>query len=145
MKREAGYNTKQKEKLVDFLINNKDKHTTVQEISAYLSTEGSPLGTATIYRQLDKLVESGVVRKFVIDGKTCACYQYIENEHECREHFHLKCISCGKLIHLNCDHLMSINKHIEEHHGFIIDPSQTVFYGRCADCSARVSETDEQV
>ncbi|MCR5075996.1 MAG: transcriptional repressor [Ruminococcus sp.] len=145
MKREAGYNTKQKEKLVDFLINNKDKHTTVQEISAYLSTEGSPLGTATIYRQLDKLVESGVVRKFVIDGKTGACYQYIENEHECREHFHLKCIICGKLIHLNCDHLMSINKHIEEHHGFIIDPSQTVFYGRCADCSAGVSETDEQV
>lgn len=145
MKREAGYNTKQKEKLVDFLINNKDKHTTVQEISAYLSTEGSPLGTATIYRQLDKLVESGVVRKFVIDGKTGACYQYIENEHECREHFHLKCISCGKLIHLNCDHLMSINKHIEEHHGFIIDPSQTVFYGRCADCSAGESETDEQI
>ena len=145
MKREAGYNTKQKEKLVDFLINNKDKHTTVQEISAYLSTEGSPLGTATIYRQLDKLVESGVVRKFVIDGKTGACYQYIENEHECREHLHLKCISCAKLIHLNCDHLMSINKHIEEHHGFIIDPSQTVFYGRCADCSAGVSETDEQV
>ena len=98
-----------------------------------------------LYRQLDKLVESGVVRKFVIDGKTGACYQYIENEHECREHFHLKCISCGKLIHLNCDHLMSINKHIEEHHGFIIDPSQTVFYGRCADCSAGVSETDEQV
>ena len=145
MKREAGYNTKQKEKLVDFLINNKDKHTTVQEISAYLSTEGSPLGTATIYRQLDKLVESGVVRKFVINGKTGACYQYIENEHDCREHFHLKCISCGKLIHLNCDHLLSINKHIEEHHGFIIDPSQTVFYGRCADCSAGVSETDEQV
>ena len=145
MKREAGYNTKQKEKLVDFLINNKDKHTTVQEISAYLSTEGSPLGTATIYRQLDKLVESGVVRKFVIDGKTGACYQYIENEHECREHFHLKCLRCGRLIHLNCDHLMSINKHIEEHHGFIIDPSQTVFYGRCTDCSAGVSETDEQV
>ncbi len=145
MKRESGYNTKQKEKLVDFLINNKDKHTTVQEISAYLSSEGSPLGTATIYRQLDKLVESGCVRKFVIDGKTGACYQYIENEHECREHFHLKCLNCGKLIHLNCDHLMSINKHIEEHHGFVIDPSQTVFYGRCAECSAAESETDEQV
>ena len=143
MKREAGYNTKQKEKLVDFLINNKDKHTTVQEISAYLSTEGSPLGTATIYRQLDKLVESGVVRKFVINGKTGACYQYIENEHECREHFHLKCISCGKLIHLNCDHLMSINEHIAKHHGFIIDPSQTVFYGVCADCSA-VDASDGQ-
>ena len=86
MKRETGYNTKQKEKLLEFLIANKDKHTNVQEISAYFSAEGTPLGTTTIYRQLD------------------------------------------------CDHLLSLNKHIAEHHGFIIDPCQTVFYGRCADC-----------
>ena len=139
MKRETGYNTRQKEKLMDFLLTNKDKHTSVQEISAYLAAEGTPVGTATIYRQLDKLVESGIVRKFVIDGKTGACYQYIENKKECREHFHLKCLCCGKLIHLNCDHLMGINEHIAEHHGFIIDPSQTVFYGKCSDCSTSAS------
>ena len=57
MKRDSGYNTRQKEKLLDFLIKNKHKHNNVQEISAYLAEEGSPLGTATIYRQLDKLVD----------------------------------------------------------------------------------------
>ena len=144
MKRDIGYNTRQKEKLIDYLIRNKEKHTNVQEISAYLSSEGSPLGTATIYRQLDKLVEAGVVRKFVIDGKMGACYQYIENTDECREHFHLKCLKCGRLIHLNCDHLMGINEHIAEHHGFIIDPSQTVFYGTCSECAGAES-SDEQV
>ncbi|SEL01942.1 Fur family transcriptional regulator, ferric uptake regulator [Ruminococcus sp. YRD2003] len=144
MKRDIGYNTRQKEKLVDYLVRNKEKHTNVQEISAYLASEGSPLGTATIYRQLDKLVEAGVVRKFVIDGKMGACYQYIENTRECREHFHLKCLKCGRLIHLNCDHLKGINEHIAEHHGFIIDPSQTVFYGTCSEC-ARASASDEQV
>ena len=36
MKRDAGYNTRQKEKLLDFLIQNKHKHNNVQEISAYL-------------------------------------------------------------------------------------------------------------
>lgn len=142
MKRDSGYNTKQKEKLIDYLIKNKEKHTNVQEISAYLSSEGSPLGTATIYRQLDKLVDAGIVRKFVIDGKMGACYQYIEDTNECREHFHLKCLKCGKLIHLNCEHLMGINEHIAEHHGFIVDPSQTVFYGTCSGCSG--SETSEE-
>lgn len=128
------YNTSQKEKLIEFLINNKEKHTNVQEISAYLRSEGTPVGTATIYRQLDSLVDTGVVRKFVIDGKTGACYQYIENEKKCREHFHLKCLCCGKLIHLECSQLMEISSHIAEHHGFEIDHSQTVFYGRCSDC-----------
>ena len=143
MKKDRGYKTSQKERLLDFLVKNKEKHTNVQEISAYLRSEGTPVGTATIYRQLDRLVESGSVRKFVIDGKTGACYQYIENEKECREHFHLKCLSCGKLIHLSCGQLIGINRHIAEHHGFIVDPLQTVFYGKCAECSAAESETEE--
>lgn len=135
MKRDSGYNTKQKENLLAYLIKNKDKHTNVQEISAYLTAEGTPMGTATIYRQLDKLVENGIVRKYVFDGKTGACYQYIESENGCHEHFHLKCISCGQLIHIDCDHLHGINRHIYEEHSFKVDSSQTVFYGICSDCT----------
>lgn len=134
MKRESGYNTKQKEKLLEYLIKNKNKHTNVQEISAFLSAEGKSVGVATIYRQLDKLVEQGIVRKYAFDGKTCACYQYIEDEEQCRSHFHLKCLSCGKLIHLDCEHLAELTRHIEDEHDFEIDYSQTVFYGRCSDC-----------
>ncbi|MDE5764695.1 MAG: transcriptional repressor [Ruminococcus sp.] len=136
MKRDSGYNTSQKEKLIDYLIKNKHRHTSVQEIDAYLRDIGSPVGTATIYRRLDRLVEQGIVRKFVIDGKTGACYQYVEDEKKCHEHFHLKCLNCGKLIHLSCEKLGSINNHIAERHGFVIDSSKTVFYGVCAECSA---------
>ena len=138
MKRESGYNTKQKEKLLEYLIKNKNKHTNVQEISAFLSAEGKSVGVATIYRQLDKLVEQGIVRKYAFDGKTCACYQYIEDEEQCRSHFHLKCLSCGKLIHLDCEHLAELTRHIEDEHDFEIDYSQTVFYGRCSDCKEEV-------
>ena len=134
MKREAGYNTKQKENLLEYLIKNKQKNNNVQEISAFLSAEGTPVGVATIYRQLDRLVEQGLVRKYSFDGKTSACYQYIEDDEQCRSHFHLKCLSCGRLIHLDCDHLADLTRHIEEEHGFDIDYSQTVFYGVCSDC-----------
>ncbi|MDE6502768.1 MAG: transcriptional repressor [Ruminococcus sp.] len=135
MKQDSGYKTRQKEKLLDYLVRNKEKHTNVQEISAFLTAEGTPVGTATIYRQLDKLVECGVVRRYNFDGKTGACYQYIEDNSECQEHFHLKCTICGKLIHLSCERLAGINRHIFEKHGFKIDPSQTVFYGKCSECS----------
>ncbi|MBP7185502.1 MAG: transcriptional repressor [Ruminococcus sp.] len=143
MKRDQGYNTRQKENLLTYLIENKEKHTNVQEISAYLSAKGTPVGVATIYRQLDRLVEQGTVRKYSFDGKTCACFQYIDEEQDCHNHFHLKCLSCGKLIHLNCDHLAEISSHIAEHHGFIIDSSQTVFYGMCAECSGGKAADDD--
>ena len=129
-----GYNTKQREKLLEFLIENKERHMSVQNISSYFSGEGITVGTATIYRQLDKLVEQGIVRKYVIDEKTGACYQYIEEQEGCRKHFHLKCTRCGRLIHLTCDHLSGLGEHIYEHHGFRVDPSKTVFYGLCAEC-----------
>lgn len=138
MKRDSGYNTKQKENLLTYLIKNKEKHTNVQEISAFLQAEGTPVGVATIYRQLDRLVEQGLVRKYSFDGKTCACYQYIENEKDCRSHFHLKCLSCGRLIHLDCDHLAELTRHIEEEHSFAVDCSQTVFYGRCSECDDKL-------
>lgn len=134
MKRDCGYNTKQRENLLAFLIKNSNRHTSVQEIALYLSEEGTPMGTATIYRQLDRLVESGLVRKYILDGKSGACYQYIGDDCGCREHYHLKCVACGKLIHFDCDHLSGINRHILEHHGFTVDSSQTVFYGKCSDC-----------
>ena len=134
MKNSSGYNTRQKEKLLDYLISNKDKHTNVQKISAYLTAEGTPVGVATIYRQLDKLVENGLVRRYTIDGKTGACYQYIDESQDCMSHFHLKCIKCERLIHIDCGHLKGISEHILAHHGFTVDSSKTVFYGVCEAC-----------
>lgn len=128
------YNTKQGESLLAFLIKNKDRHTSVQEIIGFLASEGTPMGTATIYRQLDKLVEEGLVRRYILDGKSGACYQYIGDADGCHEHYHLKCVCCGKLIHIDCDRLSDINRHIFEHHDFTVDSSQTVFYGKCAQC-----------
>lgn len=134
MKNDSGYNTRQKEKLLSYLISNKDEHTNVAGISAYLAAEGTPVGTATIYRQLDRLVDQGLVRRYSIDGKTGACYQYVDSDAGCHQHFHLKCKNCGRLIHTDCDHLSEINEHMLQHHGFTVDSSMTVFYGICADC-----------
>lgn len=132
--RNSNYNTKQKEILIKFLRENTG-HITVQEIHSFMNNSGTPMGTATIYRQLDKLVEKGCVRKYLLDGRSGACYQYVGGAKECCEHYHLKCVSCGKLIHLDCEFLREINSHIFEHHGFVVDNSKTVFYGLCSECA----------
>ena len=135
MKRNSNYNTKHKELLLSFLRENSDEHITVQEISVFMSNAGTPMGTATIYRQLDRLVEQGCVKKYILDGRSGACYQYMESDTDCNEHYHLKCVLCGKLIHLDCEVLNDINSHILQHHGFVVDSSKTVFYGQCEECT----------
>lgn len=129
-----GYNTRQKEYIMEYLRRNADRHASVNDIVDYLRSTGREVGTATVYRCLDRLSQSGEVRKYLIDGGG-ACYQYIPDGAECAEHFHLKCVRCGELIHVDCDFLSEIGEHIRGHHRFRIDRSKTVFYGTCIRCA----------
>ncbi len=137
MERGNGYRTKQKEQIYAFMLENRQRHVTANEIALYLSAEGTPVGVATIYRYLDKLVEQQEIRKYVMDEKSGACYQYVGADPVCNAHFHLKCVRCHTLIHTDCDYLQELDQHIFEHHGFRVDQSKTVLYGICAACAAK--------
>ena len=134
MKSSGSYKTKQKEQIMQYLTEHSGEHITAQELSHHLEMGGIHIGTATIYRFLDQLVTDGTLRKYTIDSRTCACYEYLPHQHECSKHFHLKCTECGKLYHVTCEHLAGLEEHILEHHGFQIDQSKTVLYGICAVC-----------
>ena len=128
------YKTKQKEFLLECLAENKDVHMTVSDISAYMREKGHAMGMSTVYRQLDKLVSSGLVRKYIIDENSSACYQFADSQGGCCEHFHLKCSSCGKLIHTDCSLMRKIADHMRESHGFEVDCTKTLLYGTCSEC-----------
>jgi Fur family ferric uptake transcriptional regulator len=129
-----GYNTKQKNVIIEMLKQNKDRHLTADEMLKLLEEMNSPVGKATLYRFLDVLVSTGDLRKYItVDGDK-ACYQYIDEEQGCHEHYHLKCIECGKLMHVDCNYIDEIQAHIEEHHNFLVDKSRIVLYGICIDC-----------
>lgn len=125
------YQTKQGQALADYLRGLGPRHVSAAEIGEALSRQ---MGVATVYRQLEKLVEQGLVQKFVNDGGP-ACYQYVGGG-DCRLHFHLKCGGCGRLIHLECEELDRLSAHILAEHGFQMDPGRTALYGTCAACMA---------
>ena len=137
MTSQSGYKTKQREAILKYLVDNSDSHVTVCQIADYLSANGNPVGITTIYRHLEKLLEQGIVRKYTVDGSTGACFQYVKENSQCREHFHLKCEKCGCLIHLECSHLDELYRHIYADHGFCINPFRTVFYGICRECASK--------
>lgn len=132
--KKLSYNTKQSKMVFDILLENKDRHLTADEIFESLKEKGESVGKTTVYRHLEKLCASGEVRKFAGGDGDSACYQYAGKNAECREHYHLKCTECGKLIHAECNFLSELSAHIYNEHGFKIDGSRTVLYGVCGDC-----------
>lgn len=126
------YNTKQSKLVYDFLQNNPHKHFSAEEVYFALISNGDNIGRTTVYRQLDKLCDEGKVRKFFSGENNACCYQ-LESE-DCHNHYHLKCSSCGTLIHTECDFLDKLSSHIFNDHQFRIDSSKTVLYGICQSC-----------
>ncbi len=137
MEKKAQYKTKQRAELQEYLASTKGKHFTAADICAHFKNREKHIGTTTVYRRLEELVNAGEVKKYFIDETSSACFEYIGDGAPQAERcacYHLKCEKCGRLIHLECDEITALETHITEHHGFRIDPVRTVFYGICEDC-----------
>lgn len=130
----SSYHTRQQDDLLEYLISSVGEHHTAAQIKEHFDTCEKRIGTATIYRRLERLVEEGSVRKYILETGESACYEYIGSQNACAKHFHCKCEKCGRLIHLDCEELQFIRSHLLEHHGFDWNAGRTVFYGVCADC-----------
>ena len=132
---QSKYKTKQRDILLKYLQKS-NGHITAGDVCEYFKEQGSSIGQSTVYRQLESLVDEGIINKYIIDGTSPACFEYIGEA--CHEDpgvcFHCKCEKCGKLIHLHCDELEEIQHHLNEEHHFKINPMRTVFYGVCEDC-----------
>ena len=104
MQRKGGYQTKQKTQILAYLQENRAKHMTAAELLHLLTENGTPIGAATVYRQLERLEADGLVRRYALDDRGSACWQYVDENQDCCSHFHLKCTVCGTLFHLDCNH-----------------------------------------
>ncbi len=130
----TSYRTKQREYILSFFKDNVGKHFTADDVFELLRSQGNSVGKSTVYRYLEKLEKTNMVRKYISDDGASACFEYVDNSTHCDEHFHFKCSSCGALLHVDCDYLGSLNNHIMSHHNFEVDYSKTVLYGICSDC-----------
>ncbi|MBR1472138.1 MAG: transcriptional repressor [Lachnospiraceae bacterium] len=142
MSEKSGYKTKQREELLEYLETVPGVHITVNDVCDHFHQSGRAIGTTTVYRQLERMVDEGLVSKYIIDGNSPACFEYL-GAHVHRDSevcFHCKCEKCGKLIHMHCDELKGIQEHLAGEHGFHLNPMRTVFYGVCEDCAQHMEE-----
>ncbi|MBQ4045969.1 MAG: transcriptional repressor, partial [Lachnospiraceae bacterium] len=132
----AQYRTKQRDEILSYIKEVDKQHFTAADIRDYFSTREKAVSTTTIYRQLEKMVDEGILKKYFIEEGSCACFEYVDPEDHVSgvSCYHCKCERCGMLIHMNCEEITGLQKHLMESHHFQIDPNRTVFYGICRKC-----------
>lgn len=127
------YATRQHQAVLEALAHRQGQAHTAAALTQELHRDGARIGLATVYRQLEKLEQQGLVHK--IQTEDGAFYQYCDQHAQGCECFLLRCERCGRIVHLDCSHLQALCRHLEAEHHFRIDPRRTVLTGRCDRCA----------
>ncbi|HCS60205.1 MULTISPECIES: Fur family transcriptional regulator [Microbacterium] len=95
-----------------------------------INTEGTPIGLATVYRQLNALAESGHADTIPVPSG-----QLFRACEPGAHHHHLVCEECGTAVEIEPSDEEWI-RDTAARHGFTVTRHILEVFGRCADCAA---------
>jgi Fur family ferric uptake transcriptional regulator len=129
------YNTEQKKILTDFLRKNREKAYTIEEIAHELKElyGASAPGKSTVYRLIPHLVEEGQVSRLPRGRGRSFVYQSLEAD-RCHGHLHMRCMSCGRLIHLDDGLSEELLCKVRDLCGFSVNEKDSILLGNCLSC-----------
>ncbi len=107
-----------------------DRHLSAEDVATELSARGSSIGTATVYRTIDVLVESGLV----VERDFGEGFRRFEPARDVPHHEHLLCTVCGKVEEFRDERLERMTTLAAEARGFSRQRHRLVIYGVCREC-----------
>lgn len=129
------YQTRQKELVLACLRATPDAYLTARQVVERLAEEGCRVGTATVYRNLERLEAEGLIAKSTVEGTGGTSWRYLADAPETQTGcFYLKCERCGQLTPVGCSELGHFYEHFAREHHIRIDPVKTVLFGTCSTC-----------
>ncbi len=120
-------NTKQRSAILHLLAHSGEPRT-AEELFDALKGEFPNLALSTVYRNLERFSEAGLVNK---DSFNDGVIRYSAGQ----EHGHyLICTGCDKKIRLDDCPLSGIEQELAKNTGFEIDGHSLTIYGKCPAC-----------
>ncbi|MFV0520308.1 MAG: Fur family transcriptional regulator [Lachnospirales bacterium] len=117
----------------DTLVEQKDKHLTIEELYNFVKLKDKTVGLTTVYRTVQLFCDLKLLDKMTLDDNIIRYEILIEGG--VHRHHHLICNNCNKIIEVREDLLESIENLFESNYGFKVIDHQTKFYGLCEECS----------
>ena len=120
-------NTVQKSIVLE-TVNSLRNHATADAIYDEIVKIHSSIGRATVYRNLNLLSELGEIKKIEMP-KGADCF-----DHRTFNHYHAKCLKCGKILDVNMEYIKDLEKLIKKDNGFEFTSHDIIFSGICTKC-----------
>ena len=121
--------TRQRDLVAQTVFQSED-HLSVEAIIRRLKDQREAVGTATVYRTLELLVESGLVRAHDF-GEGFKRYEPMPAQ---THHEHLICERCGRVVEFQNVQLERMLPMIADEHAYQHQRHRVEIYGVCADC-----------
>ncbi len=83
----------------------------------------------TVYRTLSEFVDAGLLRKFVLDGRSV-----YEHDYGYPKHDHFYCTKCESLIEFQSDEILKLASEVSEEHNFQAKSHRLIIHGVCEKC-----------
>ena len=121
--------TRQRDCVAEVVLFSED-HLSVDQIRRRLKDRGERVGTATVYRTLDVLVDSGLVKAHDF-GEGFKRYEPMPAQ---AHHEHQICVHCGRVTEFSNERLERMLPIIADEHGFQHQRHRVEIYGLCREC-----------
>ena len=152
MARSDGYNTKTRQLILDYLINNRQHAVSASNILEHLEEQGASITAVENGRLALEAIQNAAPRTYdailmdvmmpEMNGEK-AVFQYVDEGRHCREHLHLKCVQCGRIYHLDCHFMDEVRAHLMAEHGFTLQCEGSVLYGLCRHCAQNAPQPEQ--
>jgi len=107
------------------------RHIDAEEILVAVRASGHSISRATVYRNLELLVECGLVSRVKLGARTV--YEHL---HPGLRHDHVACRDCGRIVEFVSPGVTALLAEICRAHGFEPAGNQVQIVGLCRDCAA---------
>lgn len=107
-----------------------DAHLSADDVARRLAGRGEAVGTATVYRTLDLLVQSGLVREHHF-GEGFKRYEPMPAG---QTHEHCICVACGRVMEFANDRLERMIALLADEAAFRPQHHRLEIYGLCREC-----------
>ncbi len=120
-------NTRQRNAVLE-AVRRVKSHPTADEVYRMVKEKIPQISLGTVYRNLELLCELGLVQKLDSPGGQ---RRFDGNP---RNHYHIRCISCNKIIDLEIETIPDLDKYLVKKTDFEITGHRLEFLGICPDC-----------
>ena len=128
--------TSQRLAIFKVLASEPNRHFTAEEIYEKVKQRWPEIGLATVYRNIQKLSELGLIDKLNLDDGFVRYEIGDPDRDKARHHHHhLICLDCGGVFTFEDDLLEQLEDRIRETMGFIVSDHEVKFYGHCRACA----------